>query len=172
MTALYWVVGLVALQRLAELAYARRNTTRLLQRGGIETGRRHYPLLVLIHAAWLLSLVLFVPAGARPNWLLLGLYAALQVARCWTIVSLGEYWTTRVIRVPGAPLIRRGPYRYIRHPNYLIVVLEIALLPLVFGAWAIAAAFTALNAVALAIRLGAEEKALRDTAPDRPNRSR
>lgn len=161
MTTLYWVIALVGVQRLAELVHARRNTARLLARGGIETGRGHYPLIVLIHAAWLTSMVVLIPAETAPVWSLLGIYAVLQIARYWTIRSLGPNWTTRVIRVPGDPLVRRGPYRYFRHPNYLVVAAEIALLPLVFGAWEIAVVFSLLNAGAMMLRIRTENAVLR-----------
>lgn len=161
MTALYWVVALVGLQRLAELVHARRNTARLLARGGVETGRGHYPLIVLVHAAWLTSMVILIPAATAPDWGLIGVYAVLQIARYWTIRSLGPNWTTRVIRVPGDPLVRRGPYRYLRHPNYLVVSAEIALLPLIFGAWEIAIAFSVLNAGVLVLRIRTEDAVLR-----------
>lgn len=161
MTTLYWVVALVSAQRIAELVHARRNTARLLARGGIETGRGHYPLIVLIHAAWLTSMVVLIRAETAPIWSLLGAYVVLQVARYWTIRSLGPNWTTRVIRVPGDPLVRRGPYRYLRHPNYLVVAAEIALLPLVFGAWEIAIVFSVLNAGAMMLRIRTEDAVLR-----------
>src|SRR5438552_1572161 len=123
------VVTLVALQRLAELSYAARNVRRLKQRGAVEHGRGHYPLLVALHAAWLIAIVVVVPADAAINWLPLGLFIVLQAVRLWIVVTLGIYWTTRIISLPCAPLIRRGPYRFIRHPNYLVVIGEIALLP-------------------------------------------
>lgn len=160
MTALHWIVALVALQRVVELIHAERNSRRLLARGGVETGRAHYPAIVAVHAAWLVSLIAFVPSQAPVNWWLLALYGLLQCGRLWTIFSLGERWTTRVIHVPGAPLVRRGPYRRLRHPNYVIVAAEIALLPLVFGAWEIAVVFSLLNGAILVHRIRVEEEAL------------
>lgn len=154
------VVLLVALQRLGELAYARRNERRLRAMGGIEHGARHYPLVVLLHAGWLAAIFMLVPAHAPVHWPLLGLYAVLQPARLWTLRALGPHWTTRVMTLPGRPRVRRGPYRYLRHPNYLIVVLEIAVLPAAFGAWTLAAAFTLANAGLLAWRIRVEEAAL------------
>lgn len=159
MTILYWAVALVALQRLAELVHARRNTARLRARGGIESGAGHYPLIVVVHGAWLGALVLLVPAAAPANWYLLGAYVAVQGVRYWTIASLGEFWTTRIITVPGAAPVRRGPYRFMRHPNYVVVACEIALLPLAFGAWRISVAFTMANAAILALRIGVENRA-------------
>jgi methyltransferase len=154
------IVLLVAAQRLAELAYARRNGRRLLAAGGIEYGRGHYPLMVLLHAAWLIALFLLVPPDAAVSWPLIGVYLLLQGARLWVLASLGRFWTTRVITVPGAPLVRRGPYRWVRHPNYLVVAAEIAVLPLAFGAWQLALAFSLANAALLAVRIRTEENAL------------
>jgi methyltransferase len=155
------LVLLVAVQRLAEVAYARRNERRLRAEGGYERGARHYPLFFLLHGSWLAALWLLVPADAMPNWPLLALFALLQVGRLWVISTLGRFWTTRVITVPGAPLVRRGPYRLCRHPNYAIVAGEIAVLPLAFGAWEIALVFSALNALLLRHRISVEEAALR-----------
>jgi methyltransferase len=154
------VVALVALERLAELWHARRNTRALLEAGGVEVGRGHYPLIVALHAAWLVAILLAVPREAAVSVPLLVAFAVLQGLRLWVLASLGRYWTTRVITLPGAPLVARGPYRYLRHPNYLVVVTEIAVLPLAFGAWAVAAAFSALNAGLLAWRIWLEEQAL------------
>lgn len=157
---LYLILGFVVVQRLGELAYARRNTVRLLARGGVETGAGHYPLFVLLHGSWLIALAAFVPTGAAINFPLLFVFAALQVARVWVLLSLGQHWTTRVITVPGAPLVSRGPYRYLRHPNYAIVTAEIAVLPLIFGAWEIAIIYSLLNLVLLRHRIRIENEAL------------
>ncbi len=154
------VALLVALQRLAELVYARRNARRQLAAGGVEHGTGHYPLMVALHAGWLVALFVLVPAQAPADWALLGLYGLLQLGRLWVIASLGGRWTTRVIVLPEAPLITRGPYRYVRHPNYLIVALEIPVLPLAFGAWQIALGFGLANLALLAQRIRIEERAL------------
>jgi methyltransferase len=159
-SVLWIVLALVALQRMAELAYARRNAAQLLANGGREVGGAHYPWIVLLHAAWLIAMAVSIAPFTPPNWWLLAIFAALQLLRVWTIAALGPYWTTRVITVPGAPLVARGPYRVLRHPNYAIVSAEIAVLPLAFGAVAIAIVFTVLNAVALAWRIRVEERAL------------
>ncbi|MCC7017688.1 MAG: hypothetical protein IT564_10860, partial [Rhodospirillales bacterium] len=129
-------------------------------RGGVEIGAGHYPLLVALHVAWLAALILFVPGDAPVNFALLALFAALTAGRAWILATLGRYWTTRVITIPGEPLVRRGPYRFIRHPNYLVVAGEIAVLPLVFGAWEIALFFTALNLPLLVWRIRVEDRAL------------
>jgi methyltransferase len=159
-TALYWTVGLVVLQRAIELAHAHRNTARLRRRGAVEADSAGYPLYVLLHAGWLTSLAVFVPVATPPQWPLIGVFAVLQLGRIWVIVSLGGYWTTRILTLPNVPLVRTGPYRYFRHPNYLLVIAEIAILPLAFGALAIAAAFSALNLVLIARRIRIEERVL------------
>jgi methyltransferase len=154
------LVLLVLAQRLAEVAWARRNERRLRAAGAIEVGAGHYPLFFLLHGGWLLALAVLVPADALVSWPLLLLFALLQLARLWVIASLGPFWTTRVLTLPGAPLIRRGPYRWLRHPNYLIVAGEIAVLPLAFGAWEIAVIFSVANAALLAHRIRVEQEAL------------
>ena len=154
-------LALVAAQRFLELVLSRRNTARLLAQGAREVGGGHYPLLIGFHVLWLAALALWLWLYPPViNTVCAGLYVLLQVARVWTMVSLGPYWTTRIITLPGVPLVRRGPYRLLRHPNYVIVVLEVAVLPLAFGAWPVAALFSPLNAIVLAIRMHAENAAL------------
>ncbi|MFQ5959522.1 MAG: isoprenylcysteine carboxyl methyltransferase family protein [Alphaproteobacteria bacterium] len=160
MSALYAIAGFIVVERLAELAFATRNTRRLKARGAIEAGARHYPLLIALHAGWLAALVLTVPADAPANLPLVGVFAALQAARLWVIASLGERWTTRVIVLAGAPLVTTGPYRFLRHPNYAVVCCEIAVVPLIFGAWEIALAFSVLNLALLRHRVRVEDAAL------------
>ena len=160
MSVLHVVIGLVALQRLGELALAARNTRALLAAGAIELDAGFYPLFVLLHAAWLASLVLFVPASVAVSWPLLGLFAVWQCGRIWVIASLGRCWTTRLIVLPDRPLVTSGAYRFLRHPNYLIVIAEIAVLPLAFGAVTIAAVFSAANLALLARRIAIEDRAL------------
>ena len=160
MTVVYWTLALVALQRLIELAHARSNTARLRRLGAVEADAGGYPLYVLLHAGWLASLAVFVPAATPPYWSLISVFALLQLGRICVIVSLGRYWTTRIITLPDAPLVRTGPFQYLRHPNYLLVVAEIAVLPLAFGAVAIAATFSALNLMLIARRIRIEERVL------------
>jgi methyltransferase len=160
-TALYWIVAAVALQRLGEVVYARRNTVKLLARGGVEAGAGHYPLIVGLHGAWLLAILIVVPGDRPVDWAMLAIYGLLQVPRYWTLAALGPYWTTRVIVIAGAPTVRTGPYRFMRHPNYAVVVGEIAVLPLVFGAWPIALVFSVVNAAVLAHRVRIENAARR-----------
>jgi methyltransferase len=153
------ILALVTLQRIAELAMARRNTGRLLARGAVESGADHYPVIVGLHAAWLAGLWWW--GWNRPadlGWL--AIYVVLQGLRIWTIVSLGERWTTRIITLPGEPPVRRGPYRFFAHPNYAVVAAEIAVLPLVFHMPAYALLFSALNASILWVRIRAEVRAL------------
>jgi len=154
------IVGLVALERLAELVLAQRNTRALLRAGGHEIGRGHYPLIVLLHLGWLIAIYVFADKDAPPVWGWIAFYAALQALRYWAIASLGRYWTTRIITLPGAPLVTRGPYRFMRHPNYLVVVLEIVALPLAFDELQVASIFSLFNVILVAWRVRIETKAL------------
>jgi methyltransferase len=150
---------LATLQRLIELVIATRNTRALLAEGAYEVGRGHYPAIVFLHTAWLATLwafFLFELALFQP-WAAVA-YLLVQVLRLWTLLSLGRYWTTRIIVVPDAPLARKGPYRFIRHPNYLVVALEIALLPLALGSWPLALGFSIVNAIVLAWRIKVENE--------------
>lgn len=155
-----WVVGLVILQRLGELALARRNTRRLLARGAREVGRGHYPLFVLLHSTWLAAILATTPLDRAPYWPLLAAYGLLQLARAWVIVTLGPYWTTRVITLDDAPIVRRGPFRFARHPNYWVVTAEILVLPLAFANWGVAIAWSIFNALLLRHRVAVETAAL------------
>ena len=154
------ILALVVVQRLVELVYAERNTRALLRRGAIEVGRAHYPFIVALHALWLVAIVFMLPAEASIHWLLLALFLMLQAGRIWVIATLGPYWPTRIITLDGAPLIRSGPYRFVRHPNYLIVAGEIAVLPLVFGEVGVCLVFSVLNAALLFWRIRQEDAAL------------
>jgi methyltransferase len=149
----------VTLQRLVELWVSNTNTSRLVARGAKEAGRSHYPLIVALHVAWLGTLWWLAPGHPINSALLMG-FALLQFGRLWVLATLGSRWTTRIIVLPGAPLVRTGPYRFLSHPNYAVVTAEIALLPLVFGLWPIALLFTALNAAVLAVRIREENRAL------------
>ena len=153
------LLGFVTLQRLGELALARRNTRRLLARGGHEVGAGHYPLMVGFHAVWLAGLWwLGRDAAIQPLWL--AAYGLLQILRGWVIGTLGERWTTRIIVLPGEPLVKTGPYRWANHPNYMIVIGEIAVLPLVFGLPMVAIVFSVLNLMLLWVRIRDENRAL------------
>jgi len=153
------ILALVTLQRLGELWLANRNTRRLLSQGAREHAPGHYPLIVAVHALWLATLWWF--GLDRPlDIFWLAMFVIVEIARIWVLASLGPRWTTRIIVLPEAPLVRRGPYRFVNHPNYLVVIAEIVVLPLVFGLWSVALLFSALNAAALAIRIRAENAAL------------
>ena len=153
------ILGLVTLERIAELWLARSNTQRLLAQGAREHAPGHYPPIVAVHAAWLASL--WWLALARPiDGFWLALFVLIEFARLWVLATLGPRWTTRIIVLPDAPLVRRGPYRFVNHPNYVVVVAEIAVLPLVFGLWEISLLFSVLNAVLLTLRIRAENRAL------------
>ncbi len=155
----YAILLLVTLQRLAELVISARNTALLSTQGAVEIGQGHYPAMVTLHAAWLVALWLTV--GGRPvNLPLLGLFLILQALRVWVLATLGRRWTTRIIVLPGAPLVTGGPFRFLRHPNYCVVVGEIAVLPLVFGLTTLALVFSALNAAMLWVRIRSETQAL------------
>lgn len=160
MTVFHGVIAFLIAQRFAELWLARRNTARLLAAGAVEHGARHYPLFVVLHASWLAALILAAPPEAAVNPWLFAVFALLQAGRIWVIATLGRYWTTRIIDVPGAPLVRRGPFRFVRHPNYLIVIGEIAVVPLMAGMVEVAVVFSALNLVLLAWRIRVENAAL------------
>lgn len=154
------IVGLVAIERVIELAYSAHNTRRLLERGAVELGAGHYPFIVAMHAAWLIAIFAFAPDDQPPVWGWLGIFLLLQAARAWVLLSLGRYWTTRIISLPDAPLVRRGPYRFLRHPNYAVVIAEIAVLPLTFREPLVALIFSALNLALIAWRVRVENQAL------------
>ncbi|HET9336965.1 MAG TPA: isoprenylcysteine carboxylmethyltransferase family protein [Sphingomicrobium sp.] len=153
------VLAFVTTQRLAELALSQRNTRRLLARGAHEVAPEHYPFMVALHASWLTALW-FLGPGPPIEIVPLILFALLQLGRVWVIATLGERWTTRIIVLPGAALVKSGPYRWVNHPNYLIVIGELAVLPLVFGLPMVALAFSVLNGLVLWVRIRAENKAL------------
>ena len=172
MTLLEWpfwaqiLFAYVVIQRLGELAYADANTRRLLAEGGREYGAKHYPLFIVLHGGWLISIALFAKPTDAPNLLLLNAFIATQTFRFWTLASIGRWWTTRIISAPHFPRVKRGPYRFIKHPNYGLVVVEIALLPLLLGAPAMALTFSILNAALLAWRLIIESAVLAERTSD------
>lgn len=165
MTWYLLLIGLVGAERLAELATARRHTAWSLARGGVEYGRGHYPAMVALHTALLAGCAVEPWAAGRPflpalGWPALALALAAQGLRWWCIRTLGPRWNTRVLVVPGLPLVASGPYRLLRHPNYVAVVLEGLALPLVHTAWLTALGFTVLNLALLRVRIRCEEGAL------------
>ena len=165
MTAYALLVVAVGVERLAELVVATRNARWSFAQGGVEFGRGHYPVMAAMHTALLVACIAEVAVADRPflpwlGWPMLALVAASQALRWWCVATLGRQWNTRVIVVPGLPLVSAGPYRWLRHPNYLAVVVEVAALPLVHTAWVTALVFTLANTAVLAVRIPAEERAL------------
>ena len=153
------ILAFVTAQRLIELPIARANTARLLAAGGREVAPGHYPYIVALHAAWLACLWWF--ALGRPIHIgLLILFGLVELSRVWVLRTLGPRWTTRIVIVPGERLVARGPYRFVDHPNYLVVIAELLILPLVFGLWQVALIFSLLNALILTVRIRAENRAL------------
>jgi methyltransferase len=161
---LVFAVALVAAQRLFELVLARRNERRARARGAVERGQGHYPLVVALHILWLVSTLVegLLRGPVYPAFwpVPLALFLLVQPLRYWAIFSLGESWNTKILVAPGAKPVRRGPYRYLNHPNYVVVVVEILAFPSIFGAWITALVFTALNAALLSVRIRAENRAL------------
>jgi methyltransferase len=153
------LLGFVTLQRGGELIYSRRNTAKLFARGAYEVAPAHYPYMVALHASWLAGL--WVLASARPiEGFWFSVFATTQILRLWVLTTLKTRWTTRIVVLPGAPLIATGPYRFLRHPNYAIVAVEILALPLAFGLPAYAIGFSILNGIVLFVRIRAENAAL------------
>ena len=159
MTPAAILLSLVTAERLGELWLARRNTAALVARGGFEVAPRHYLPIVLLHATWLAGLWGFGWSNPVDSaWL--AVFLVLQAARVWVLATLGSRWTTRIIVVPGAPLVTAGPYRFVSHPNYLVVIGEIAVLPLCLGLPWVALVFSLANLAVLAVRIRAENAAL------------
>ena len=168
MLILLAAILLLILQRLLELRYSQRNERRARAKGAVERGREHYPFMVALHALWLVSTLVegllrgpefpvYWPAA-------LAVFLLVQPLRYWAILSLGESWNVRVLVVPGAKPVRRGPYKFLRHPNYVVVAVEILTFPLIFGAWITALVFTILNAIFLYVRVRTENLALSEQA--------
>jgi methyltransferase len=149
----------VTVQRLSELIMARRNTAALFRQGAVETGAAHYPVMVLLHATWLAGLWWFGWSAMLNPWFTVA-YFILQIFRIWILATLGRRWTTRILTIPDETLVKRGPFKLFRHPNYVLVALEVPLLPLAFGLWWFAAVFGVLNLAMLWWRIRAENNAL------------
>ena len=157
-SATFLFLGFIIVQRLSELAIAKRNTRRLIAEGAVEVGANHYPYMVMLHSAWLACLVIFgYSASVSIGWLVV--FAALQILRVWILTSLGGRWTTRII-ILDKPLVKRGPFKYFSHPNYMLVVIEIFVAPMVLGLVWLALLFSILNAAMLWVRIGIEHEAL------------
>ena len=165
---LFGGVVLVGLQRLLELRHSRSNERRLRARGAVERGTGHYPLMFAIHALWLPSTLIegLLRGPDFPVWwpVPFVLFLLAQATRYWAILSLRENWNVRILVVPGMKLVRRGPYKYFPHPNYVAVAVEVLSFPLIFGAWVTALVFMVLNAGFLILRIREEERALRELA--------
>ena len=160
MTGAVLFLGYIIAQRLIELVIAKRNTRALLDQGAQEHFPRHYPLIVAVHAGWILTMVVLGWNNAL-HWEWLGVYVVLQLLRLYILGSLGHRWTTRIIVLPDAPLVKRGAYSKLPHPNYLLVIAEIFVAPLVLGLTFTSAVFSMLNAMVLVVRVSAEESVLR-----------
>jgi len=156
----YAIIALVILQRAGELILADRNTQKLKARGAVEIGAGHYRFIVLLHMAWLMAVLWLIPTPVVIHWGWILVFLLMQAGRVWVIASLGPYWTTRIITLPGMPLVKRGPYRFVRHPNYLVVAGEILALPLAFGEIWVAVIFSIVNAAVLYWRIREEETGL------------
>ncbi len=158
---------LILLQRGLEELYSARNTARLIAEGGREAGRDYYPVVAITHLAWIAAIFLLISPTANVIWPLAGLYLLLQGVRYWVIGTLGRYWTHRIITLEAAPVVRAGPYRYLRHPNYVITIVETFLLPLVFGEAAIAVIFGCVWSAVLYYKIILEDRALAERRGDR-----
>lgn len=159
-----WIIGLVIVQRLIEVIIAKRNEKRMLTQGGYEVGASHYPYMLALHISFFISLVEEIwirqlePSTFFP--LLFFIFLLVQALRIWCLASLRDFWNTKIIVLPGAHVVKKGPYVYFRHPNYLVVAAEIILLPLMFQAYITAIVFTLLNLAMMSVRIPLEEKAL------------
>jgi len=156
----YAIIALVVMQRAGELVLANRNTQKLKARGGVEIGAGHYRFIVLLHMAWLMAVLWLIPSPLVIYWGWILVFLLLQGLRVWVIASLGPYWTTRIISLPDMALVKRGPYRFLRHPNYLVVAGEILALPMAFGEIWVAIVFSIANAAVLFWRIRQEETGL------------
>ena len=156
----YAIIALVILQRAGELVLANRNTQKLKAKGGVEIGAGHYRFIVLLHMAWLMAVLWLIPSPVVIYWGWILVFLLLQGLRVWVITTLGPYWTTRIISLPDVPLVTRGPYRYVRHPNYLVVAGEILALPMAFGEIWVAIGFSIVNAAVLYWRIREEDAGL------------
>ncbi|MBL41433.1 MAG: hypothetical protein CMM49_02100 [Rhodospirillaceae bacterium] len=157
----YFIMIFIILQRFAELLYSNYNTKKLLKNGAKEYNSKHYPLFIILHTCWIVSLVLFIDHNDKPKTSLIVLFFILQFLRLWVLLTLGKYWTTRIIYLEGTKLVKKGPYKWLKHPNYIIVFFEILILPLAFNSWIIAIIFTIFNTILLLYRISLENKVLK-----------
>jgi methyltransferase len=166
MTAVYFFIALVIVQRVVEVIIANKNANWVKSQGGYEVGKEHYKYIVALHGMFFLSLLLEITVATKEfmlwSFVPLAIFLVAQIGRVWALSSLGRFWNTRIMILPGAKVIAKGPYRYLRHPNYAIVITELACLPLVFQAYWTAIVFTILNAIILTTRIQVEERALEE----------
>jgi methyltransferase len=166
MTLFICVVGFIIIQRIIELLVARNNEKWIKSKGGYEVGANHYPYMVAIHIGFFISLIIefmvFKQAVSRFWLLLFVVFISLQIMRVWVIASLGRFWNTKILVLPGALAVKKGPFHFIRHPNYVVVTSEIIVIPLMFEAYFTAIVFTLLNVIILSVRIPKEEAALRE----------
>jgi methyltransferase len=161
MTFAYFI-SFVILLRIGELYLSQKNEKWLLQNGAVEYGRKHYPVIVTLHILFFLSLLMEYSLQQAPysNYYLIGIYFLLITFKFRIILSLGKFWNTKIYHIPGAPLIKTGIYKYIKHPNYIVVIAEIAIIPAAFHLYYTAIIFTLLNLIVLRVRIKEENKAL------------
>lgn len=168
MISLFYIIfTFVIVQRLAEMVYAKSNEKVIRKKGAVESGAEHYKWIVLLHVLFFIALLTevlyFKTEGSVIWWIFLIIFVVAQILRVWAIASLGRFWNTKILVIPGAEKVNKGPYRWLPHPNYIVVALELASLPMIFGAWRTAIVFTVANAILLLfVRIPAEEKALRE----------
>jgi methyltransferase len=165
----FWLfISIIITQRILELFVAKQNEKWMKSQGAIEFGKRHYPVIVFVHILFFISLITevqFFQKDISPLWpLFLVAFLAVQAVRIWALLSLGRFWNTKILVLPGAAVIKKGPYKYLKHPNYCVVVLELIIIPLMFHAYFTAILFTLLNMFVLSIRIPAEEYALKKYA--------
>jgi methyltransferase len=158
----YLFISFIILLRIGELLLAKRNEKWLLQNGAVEYGKKHYPFIVALHVSFLISLIIeyYLKQPATYNLFLLIFYFILLAFKAWVILSLGKFWNTKIYHISNYPLMKKGPYKFLKHPNYLVVILEIAIIPLIFQLYFTAVIFTLLNAIMLSVRIKEENKAL------------
>ena len=161
-TWVFWVLAYLLVQRLGELVYAKRNTARLLSEGAKEYGADHYHYFILLHGSWIIVLVMLAKPNQVLNPYILSAFILSQILRFWTLASIGRWWTTRIISAPHFPRVKKGPYKFLSHPNYTVVILEIAIVPMLLGLWWAAVLFSILNAILLRHRIGIEEAVLKE----------
>ncbi len=161
-TWVFWVLLYLLIQRLGELLHAKRNSARLLSEGATEYGAEHYHYFILLHGSWIIVMAMLAKPDHALNPYIFSAFFLSQIVRFWTLVSIGRWWSTRIISAPHFPRVRKGPYKFLAHPNYAVVVLEIAIIPLLLGLWWAAILFSLFNAILLRHRIRIEEAVLKE----------